>query len=61
MTNIQNKPIEKNECCGGPAPEETDACCVKDADAKASGKNGCGCNDQTPTGPSPDVNPGCCN
>ena len=30
-------------CCGGPAPKETDACCVKDADAKAAGESGCGC------------------
>ncbi|HEV8692838.1 MAG TPA: FAD-dependent oxidoreductase [Lysobacter sp.] len=30
-------------CCGGPAPVGIDACCVKDADAKAAGKSGCGC------------------
>jgi hypothetical protein len=30
-------------CCGGPAPVEVDACCVKDADAKALGETGCGC------------------
>lgn len=30
-------------CCGGPAPRETDACCVRDADAKAAGETGCGC------------------
>ncbi|MGZ5444028.1 MAG: FAD-dependent oxidoreductase [Thermoanaerobaculia bacterium] len=30
-------------CCGGPAPKEADACCVKDADAKAAGETGCGC------------------
>ncbi|MFL6247149.1 MAG: flavoprotein, partial [Thermoanaerobaculia bacterium] len=30
-------------CCGGPAPKEADACCVKDADAKAAGESGCGC------------------
>ena len=30
-------------CCGGPAPKEVDACCVKDAAAKAEGKSGCGC------------------
>jgi len=33
-------------CCGGPAPSGVDACCVKDADAKAAGEGGCGCNDQ---------------
>lgn len=30
-------------CCGGPAPKGTAACCVKDAEAKASGQSGCGC------------------
>lgn len=34
---------EKNGCCGGPAAEETNACCAKDADAKAAGEAGCGC------------------
>jgi len=31
------------DCCGGPAPPGVDACCVKDADAKAAGDAGCGC------------------
>jgi hypothetical protein len=30
-------------CCGGPAPAGVEACCVKDADAKAAGQSGCGC------------------
>jgi thioredoxin reductase len=30
-------------CCGGPAPTGADACCVKDAEAKAAGQDGCGC------------------
>ena len=30
-------------CCGGPAPVESDACCVADAAAKAAGEGGCGC------------------
>lgn len=31
-------------CCGGPAPKEAgEACCVKDAEAKAAGESGCGC------------------
>lgn len=30
-------------CCGGPAPAGVNACCVKDADAKAAGQAGCGC------------------
>jgi len=32
-------------CCGGPAPAGVDACCVKDAEAKAGGEAGCGCAD----------------
>jgi hypothetical protein len=35
-------------CCGGPAPEEADACCVADADAKAAGEEGCGCSPSKP-------------
>jgi hypothetical protein len=31
------------QCCGGPAPAGIDACCVRDAEAKAAGKGGCGC------------------
>lgn len=30
-------------CCGGPAPTDSDACCVADAVAKEEGKSGCGC------------------
>jgi hypothetical protein len=30
-------------CCGGPPPAKSDACCVADVEAKAAGKNGCGC------------------
>jgi thioredoxin reductase len=30
-------------CCGGPAPDETGACCVRDAEAKSEGRSGCGC------------------
>ena len=35
-------------CCGGPAPEAADACCVDDAVAKAEGKGGCGCGTAEP-------------
>ncbi len=35
-------------CCGGPAPEGVDACCVRDADAKTAGEAGCGCSDSPP-------------
>ncbi len=31
------------ECCGGPAPPAVDACCVADAQSKASTGQGCGC------------------
>jgi hypothetical protein len=31
------------ECCGGPAPSGTDACCAADAAVKQEGKSGCGC------------------
>jgi thioredoxin reductase len=30
-------------CCGGPAPEAVDACCVADAQTKAATGQGCGC------------------
>jgi len=35
-------------CCGGPAPEEANACCVDDAVAKSEGKSGCGCGTPEP-------------
>jgi thioredoxin reductase len=36
-------------CCGGPAPADTDACCVADAKAKEAGAAGCGCGQQSRT------------
>jgi thioredoxin reductase len=30
-------------CCGGPAPAESDACCLADAEAKRATGKGCGC------------------
>lgn len=30
-------------CCFGPAPETANACCKRDAEAKAAGDTGCGC------------------
>ena len=36
------------QCCGGPAPAGIDACCVRDAEAKAAGKGGCGCSSPAP-------------
>jgi thioredoxin reductase len=35
-------------CCGGPAPQGVEACCVQDADAKAAGEEGCGCGTPAP-------------
>lgn len=32
-----------SSCCGGPAPAAVEACCADDAQAKQSGKTGCGC------------------
>jgi hypothetical protein len=41
-------PHAVSSCCGGPAPVGTDACCVLDAQARAEGKEGCGCNESAP-------------
>lgn len=35
--------VQAASCCGGPVPAERDACCVQDAEAKATGQAGCGC------------------
>jgi hypothetical protein len=35
--------VKAASCCGGPAPADSDACCVQDAEAKAAGQAGCGC------------------
>ena len=35
--------IDANNCCGGPALSEVDACCLADANAKQEGRTGCGC------------------
>ncbi|HEX6098816.1 MAG TPA: NAD(P)-binding domain-containing protein [Thermoanaerobaculia bacterium] len=43
MTEVNAVEETASACCGGPAPKEADACCVKDADAKAAGQSGCGC------------------
>ncbi len=47
-------------CCGGPAPAGADACCVKDADAKAAGLDGCGCGATEASSPQPAVAAGGC-
>lgn len=41
---LDNEPAA---CCGGPAPEDEDACCQKDAQAKAAGESDCGCSERT--------------
>lgn len=45
-----------SSCCGGPAPAGANACCVKDAAAKAAGESGCGCNSK----PASSTKRGCC-
>ena len=42
-TNIAAEIAASEGCCGGPAPDNVDACCMDDAIAKAEGKPGCGC------------------
>jgi thioredoxin reductase len=34
---------DADNCCGGPAISDVDACCVDDANARQQGKTGCGC------------------
>lgn len=41
-----------SSCCGGPAPTDTDACCARDAEVKATGGAGCGCASE-PATPAP--------
>jgi hypothetical protein len=41
---------DREGCCGGPAPKDTDACCVRDADMKIAGAAGCGCAPRTAPG-----------
>jgi hypothetical protein len=43
MAEMNSLEEQKATCCGGPAPNEADACCVKDAEAKDAGRSGCGC------------------
>jgi len=48
------------DCCGGSAPAGTDACCRRDAEARAAGRNGCGC---AARGPGAQISPtknSCC-
>ncbi|MAN78101.1 MAG: flavoprotein [Rhizobiales bacterium] len=47
-------------CCGGPAPAGVEACCVKDADAKAAGESGCGCGSKPSAQVEPKAKPVAC-
>lgn len=40
--NSDHVPADSS-CCGGPAPEQPDACCAKEAEARSAGDPGCGC------------------
>lgn len=40
-------------CCGGPPKDGSDACCVRDAEAKAEGRSGCGCGSKPAAAPAP--------
>jgi thioredoxin reductase len=46
-TGVCSRPVtngaQEEGCCGGPAPAAVDACCKRDAEAKAAGAKGCGC------------------
>lgn len=59
--NAVAEQAEASACCGGPAPKEAgDACCVKDADAKAAGESGCGCGTPKPAANSAPAAASCC-
>lgn len=36
-------PVPAESCCGGPAVADASACCIADEQAKADGREGCGC------------------
>jgi hypothetical protein len=46
-------------CCGGPLPEDANACCVADAEAKAAGEGSCGCN-SAPSQNEKSIDGSCC-
>ncbi|MGE0280508.1 MAG: NAD(P)-binding protein [Rhizobiaceae bacterium] len=43
VTSLEVEGSASAGCCGGPAPDRADACCVADAVAKDEGRTGCGC------------------
>lgn len=50
----------KSDCCGGPAPATTGACCADDAQAKAAGADGCGCSTRAAPLPAKAKGSACC-
>jgi hypothetical protein len=52
--------VQAVSCCGGPAPAESDACCVQNAEAKASGQAGYGCGSTTDSGAAETASVSCC-
>ncbi|UXI70553.1 NAD(P)-binding domain-containing protein [Tahibacter amnicola] len=51
---------DASTCCGGPAPDGVNACCSRDATAKAEGKAGCGCNSVPAAPVLPPATTSCC-
>jgi len=47
LTPTTNTEPQASGCCGGDAPVGTDACCALDAEVKAEGGSGCGCDAAT--------------
>jgi SAM-dependent methyltransferase len=62
VRNTSEKSSEPSEagCCGGPAAEGVDACCVQDANEKEKGNAGCGCNDQAAKPKKIETKKSCC-
>jgi len=46
----ESEPVASG-CCGGPAPQQSAACCLADAQAKDRGQDGCGCPSRQVAGP----------
>lgn len=42
-TTPTTETTEAAGCCGGPAPQDSSACCALDAEVKSTGGTGCGC------------------
>ena len=49
-----------SSCCGGPAPNGTDACCAQDAAVKSAGGAGCGCGTPAAADAASKKKTGCC-